>query len=861
MKNLFIALSIIWCVNLPAQVINLDATTTRAVVIGISDYQDEKIPDLRFADRDAEAFYAWLKSPAGGNVPEENIQLLTNKKATNAAIGLALFNLIDGCKADDRAIIYFSGHGDVETKTIYQNGYLLSWDTPSSVYISGAVSLRDLQEVVSTLSKGNKASVLVITDACHAGNLAGSIIGGTQATAQELSLQFAKESKILSCQPNEFSIEGEQWGGGRGVFSYFLLKGLTGLADKNGDEAVSLLEIGRYLQDAVPAETAPEPQMPFTVGNLQTAIAQVDAPSLDSLRKKEEAQIDFLKEINPKGLEDDLLAKADSATRKQYAAFKTALATGDLLEPADRNAWDLFQKLSANKQVEPLHRLMLRNLATALLDEVQQALNALLESDPSEANQWNWNPGKYRQYPAYLQRAMELLGEQHYMYRSLLPKKLYFEALNLAKNMGEMVDFPEKRDSLRAAAKAKLLEAIRLEPSAAYLYHAVGNLYFYSYPPQTDSLLRWTSKAIEYSPKWLLPYLDISYEYQMTQSDVPRADQWLQNAFAIQPDAYVVLERLSWMRQWQGRTEEALALCDTMIRLKPDLFNAYATKGVTHWVRTDWAEAERYFKKALSLEKSGGNWSHAFLINLYVRTRRVDEAIARCQEILHDSTTVVFFKGHTLLQLAHGLILAEKYKEAEPWILMDIELSSGVHLGAGYYLLGVVKVQEGKLDEAWQFLQKAAELNPNEVAMLIGVNTNLALIEAKRGNPEKADSLFVKGLAMSSGNALDEASFRPQAHALYADFLLRQKRFAEARMQYDACLKWEPHGWRAYYGYALLAAQDGNKTAALNWLEKSLDNFYPDAESIQAEPLFKKIRKTKRFKEMMNRNFPDQFKD
>ncbi len=39
---------------------------THAVVIGISDYQDPDIPDLRFADRDAEAFAHYLRSPAGG---------------------------------------------------------------------------------------------------------------------------------------------------------------------------------------------------------------------------------------------------------------------------------------------------------------------------------------------------------------------------------------------------------------------------------------------------------------------------------------------------------------------------------------------------------------------------------------------------------------------------------------------------------------------------------------------------------------------------------------------------------------------------------------------------------------------------
>lgn len=41
------------------------AGQTYAVVVGISDYQDEGIPDLRFADKDAEAFAGFLQSPDG----------------------------------------------------------------------------------------------------------------------------------------------------------------------------------------------------------------------------------------------------------------------------------------------------------------------------------------------------------------------------------------------------------------------------------------------------------------------------------------------------------------------------------------------------------------------------------------------------------------------------------------------------------------------------------------------------------------------------------------------------------------------------------------------------------------------------
>ena len=45
---------------------------TYAVVVGISDYQDPGIPDLRFADKDAVAFANYLRSDAGGKLDNDH---------------------------------------------------------------------------------------------------------------------------------------------------------------------------------------------------------------------------------------------------------------------------------------------------------------------------------------------------------------------------------------------------------------------------------------------------------------------------------------------------------------------------------------------------------------------------------------------------------------------------------------------------------------------------------------------------------------------------------------------------------------------------------------------------------------------
>lgn len=104
--------------------------TCRAVVVGISDYQNPDIPDLKYAHKDAQAFVKFMQSPSGGSLDEGHMQVLLNEQATTASIAAALDWLMEESMEGDRAIIYFSGHGDVETKTMFQLGYLLTWDSP-----------------------------------------------------------------------------------------------------------------------------------------------------------------------------------------------------------------------------------------------------------------------------------------------------------------------------------------------------------------------------------------------------------------------------------------------------------------------------------------------------------------------------------------------------------------------------------------------------------------------------------------------------------------------------------------------------------------------------------------------------------
>ncbi|MCK6692841.1 MAG: caspase family protein [Thermoanaerobaculia bacterium] len=835
----------------------------RAVIVGISDYQSPQITDLHFAHRDAEVFAEWLQSPAGGNVPADNVQLFTNERASRAAVITALYDLLDVCRPGDQLVFYFSGHGDVETKTRNNPGFLLAHDTPPNVYMAGAINLRDLQDIVGTLSE-RQVKVLLITDACHAGKLAGSAIGGTQATAYSLQQQFANEVKIMSCQPNEFSLEGEEWGGGRGVFSYHLIDALTGLADKNGDGTVNLLEAGRYLEETVPAATAPHPQMPVTSGDRLATLARVDAASLAALKQSKSGSTTLLSSSGSKGLEDEVLARADSLTRARYHAFKMALKGNKLLENNDSCADAHFRYLIGQEVLAPLHGLMRRNFAVALLDEVQQALNALLADDPYEANNWRYNPDKYDRYPEYLQRAMELLGERHHLQRALSSKKRYFEGYRLARSLTDEAMPATIRDSIRTVGKALLLEAATLEPDAAYIPHTIGSLYRWASPVQTDSLVKYMSQAIELSPAWILPYVDIATEWSNSQNNLDESARWLMAALKINPNSYLLQERLSWLRQWQNRTDESLEISQKMIAEKPDLFNAYATAGVTCLMRKEFLKAEKFFTKAIELDSNpNGNWAIEFTIVALGKTRRLSQALEWGERFVNDSTVETNLKSHFLLDLLVACWDSRRNDLVEQYAGRVEKLNViGPHSAVAKLYKALVKITGGAEDAGLALLDALSKENPSDGALQIKALEMQAVVASKQ-DAYRADSLFRKAIEYTKDlswldirihNILESARFH------YGQFLLAQNRDAVALNQFKTGLEEEPLGYYPAYGMALFAAKQGKKNEALDWLEKALDNWYPIPGPILEEPLFKKLRKSKRFKAMMEKHFPDDFK-
>ncbi|HYM09931.1 MAG TPA: tetratricopeptide repeat protein, partial [Bryobacterales bacterium] len=209
-----------------------------ALVVGISQYKNLPQRSLQYADRDAEAIYSILISPEGGNFRAENVHKLIGPEATLAALRREIEGWLPSvAKPDDRVLLYFAGHGFVFNGKAYLAPYDL---VPDDIAATG-YPMDTLGNVVGTRIQARYK--VLLTDACHSG----AIAPDNQALNRSLLDLHTSLYSLTASRDRESSFESADWGGGHGIFTYYVVKGLEGEADQNGDGIVTADELAEYV--------------------------------------------------------------------------------------------------------------------------------------------------------------------------------------------------------------------------------------------------------------------------------------------------------------------------------------------------------------------------------------------------------------------------------------------------------------------------------------------------------------------------------------------------------------------------------------------------------------------------------------
>jgi len=194
-----------------------------ALVVGIERYS--KLPDAKFAEQDAEAVKRHLEALG---VPARNIIQLSGSDATRSTLqGYLEEWLPKNVKPGSTVFFYFSGHGAPDPRT--GEAYIVPWDGNASFLQSTAYPLKRLYQALGGLkAKG----VIVALDSCFSGAGGRSVLAeGARPMVMKLEQPaLPQRNMTLLTAASGDEITATLADQGHGIFTYFLLKGLSGAA-------------------------------------------------------------------------------------------------------------------------------------------------------------------------------------------------------------------------------------------------------------------------------------------------------------------------------------------------------------------------------------------------------------------------------------------------------------------------------------------------------------------------------------------------------------------------------------------------------------------------------------------------------
>lgn len=219
------------------------------VSVGIADYKDPQVNDLRWTETDVASFNKVIK------LHTNELYTLLGSQATHTNVYANIKNVFSKARSKDTVILYFSGHG-------YPGGFCC-YDMSQK---GGGLTYKEIAQLFRECQADNR---MVFADACFSGGLRKSKKqSDTSNTIRNVDVMF-----FLSSRTNETSQE--MTDGPNGQFTRFLVRGLGGGADKNHDRIITAKELYDFVHEGVTTATANR-QHPVMWGHFKDTMTVID---------------------------------------------------------------------------------------------------------------------------------------------------------------------------------------------------------------------------------------------------------------------------------------------------------------------------------------------------------------------------------------------------------------------------------------------------------------------------------------------------------------------------------------------------------------------------------------------------------
>ncbi len=225
-----------------------------ALIVGIEDYV--RLPKAIHAGNDAEVVRRYLHEVVG--VPQGQIDILRDNEATRATLtGYLREEAPRKLGADAIFYLYFAGHGmpDLDAQEQSKPAYVMPYDGNPKAIKSTGYAIDALYADVEALPV---ARAFVFTDACFSGAardrqpLTPDARPALIRVRQPEPRTRLQKTHILSASDMNEIARGHP-DSSHGLFTHYLLLGLRGESDADGNGQVSLAELYDYTRNQVSA--------------------------------------------------------------------------------------------------------------------------------------------------------------------------------------------------------------------------------------------------------------------------------------------------------------------------------------------------------------------------------------------------------------------------------------------------------------------------------------------------------------------------------------------------------------------------------------------------------------------------------
>jgi uncharacterized protein len=367
-----------------------------ALLVGVNEYEHNKLKSLRFAENDVSALSLVLKSA------QYQVTLLTTKvdntelKPTKANIEKHLGQILSKCQKGDTVVIAFSGHGlqfEGEPDAFFCPADARPFKANSDTLVSIGKVYRDLDKSFATMK-------VLFVDACRDDPAAGrGASRGVNAASAPPPPQGV--AALFSCGEGEQAFESPKLK--HGVFFYHVIEGLKGRA-ADGDQEVTFASLASYVSRRVRRDAAEfgdgakqSPNLKADYNVEPVLLSATRGQTVDDLLRADWLEYRRMWELNkPSQFREQHAAKrlaawrlaAEAGDARGQALFGTSLiyGVGDRKNPTEGLEW----MRKAADQGEPLIMVLMGNILCNGPD---------IEHEDTEAIKW-YRRAAERGFPA-----------------------------------------------------------------------------------------------------------------------------------------------------------------------------------------------------------------------------------------------------------------------------------------------------------------------------------------------------------------------------------------------------------------------------------------------------------------------------